>query len=205
MTAMRTWLRRQVRPRTTPLTRNAPFELTNVDEYLDGVRYQAFDLALRAIKREGVPGAIAELGVYKGTLSRFLYAMCPERDLYLLDSFGGGLPDGRFTDTSIAEVGLLGKPNVHVLAGWFPETADKIPAEERFAMVILDADIYESTLAGLRFFHPRIESGGYLFLHDFNNATEPGVREAVGEYFGWPSPLVELPDTWGSAVMRVMR
>ena len=68
-----------------------------------------------------------------------------------------------------------------IRAGLFPATAAGLE-NERFALVSLDADLEESTLAGLRWFVPRMEQGGYLLLHDWNHPGLPGVREALARY-----------------------
>ena len=65
--------------------------------------------------------------------------------------------------------------------GLFPRTSEGLEGE-RFALVSLDVDLEESTLAGLRFFLPRMQTGGYLLLHDYNNPKLPGVKRAVERY-----------------------
>ena len=63
-----------------------------------------------------------------------------------------------------------------IRAGFFPSTTDGLEDLE-FAWVHLDADLYESTLDGLRWFGPRTVKGGYILIHDYW-ALEP-VRQAV--------------------------
>ena len=65
--------------------------------------------------------------------------------------------------------------------GFFPATAAE-QEEEIFALVSLDVDLEESTLAGLRFFLPRLSSGGYLLLHDYYSPNLPGVKRALRRY-----------------------
>jgi O-methyltransferase len=77
---------------------------------------------------------------------------------------------------------VLAHPERAVLRqGLFPSTAAGLEGE-RFALVSLDADLEESTLAGLRWFLPRMNEGGYLLLHDYNNPKLPGVRRAVERF-----------------------
>lgn len=138
-----------------------------------------------------VPGAAAELGVYKGGFARCINALLPERRLYLFDTFAG------FDENESAEAGLraahrnnslervlplLPHPeSVQARVGLFPETASGLEGE-RFALVSLDVDLEESTLAGLRWFLPRLNPGGYLLLHDYHNPALPGVRAALDRY-----------------------
>jgi hypothetical protein len=51
--------------------------------------------------------------------------------------------------------------NAIILKGYFPETARGLE-NERFAFVMLDVDNYEASLAGLEFFYPRLNHGGYM-------------------------------------------
>ncbi len=64
--------------------------------------------------------------------------------------------------------------------GFFPESAKGI--EDRFVFVSLDTDLYEPIYNGLHFFYPRLTHGGYIFVHDFNNESYKGAREAVQKF-----------------------
>ena len=52
----------------------------------------------------------------------------------------------------------------------------------RFCLVSLDADLYQSTLDGLRYFWPRLSPGGMIFLHDWGSRQYAGVKAAVSAY-----------------------
>lgn len=175
----------------------------------DRVRFATFALALETIQRDQIPGAIAELGVWRGVTSSFVHAHCPKRPLYLFDTFSG-FPgehetDRRFRDTSVDVVKRrIGDcSNVFFRVGIFPGTSYGLE-NQSFALVVLDADKYEPTSAGLNFFYPRVSKGGYIFLHDYNSPeSEQGVSRAVREFLqGKPEQLIEIPDVWGSAVFR---
>ena len=174
---------------------------------VDKVRVASIALALHTIDAEGIEGEMAELGVYRGELSRVLHRLSPSRTLYLFDTFAG-FQDGadqRFTDTS-AQLVLdhVGgdSSRVKLREGFFPATAEGLEREQ-FAFVMLDADRYDPTLAGLQFFMPRLVRGGYLFAHDFNNPeSDRGVSRAFADFFADSRPYVEIPDVWGSVVLR---
>ena len=148
---------------------------------------------LEAICRElsAVPGAMAELGVFRGEFAAAMNALQPDRTFYLFDTFAGfdpseSAPDGLAAahETASAEAVLRRLPYAEkavLRAGLFPETAAGLEAEA-FALVSLDADLEESTLAGLRWFVPRMAPGGYLLLHDWNHPGLPGVRRAAEHY-----------------------
>jgi O-methyltransferase len=166
-------------------------------------------LALETIQRNGIQGALAELGVWRGITSSFIHSQVPGRPLYLFDTFAGFSgkdgTDGRFRDTSVELVRrrIRDCSNVSFRVGTFPETAHGLESE-LFALVLIDVDKYEPTLAGLNFFYPRVPRGGYIFVHDYNSPEwEPGVSRAVGEFLKERlEQAIELPDVWGSAVIR---
>jgi O-methyltransferase len=180
----------------------------------DPVRYASLALAIRTLQQESVEGEFAEVGVYRGTTSRFLIRCAPERTLHLFDTFQGFAPrdrepenaaDSRFQDTSAETVrrALGNSAKVAIHAGYFPDTTAGLE-DRRFAFVLLDLDVYAPTLAGLAFFYPRLARGGYCFVHDYNSPESNwACRRALTEFLsGKPEHLVELPDAWGSAVFR---
>jgi O-methyltransferase len=176
----------------------------------DAIRYSAIAMALYRLDEEKVQGAMAECGVWQGRLSAFLHATAPARKLYVFDTFAG-FPeqnlegkDNRFTDTSIELVkkNIGDMTNVELRPGYFPQTTAGLE-QERFAFIMLDMDLYKSTIDGLEFFYPRMAPGGYIFMHDFNNPLEPGVKKAVAEFFpNKPERIVELPDWGGCLIVR---
>jgi O-methyltransferase len=177
----------------------------------DAVRYASIGLAISRLRREGVEGAFAEVGVFRGHTSQVLHELAPERTLYLFDTFEGfpaqdldGV-DGRFRDTDLSELErkLGDMRNVVIRKGYFPETADGLE-HEQFAFVMLDVDLYKPTAAGLKFFYPRLAPGGYLFAHDYNSPeSDRAVSRAVDEFMAdKPERLIEIPDRWGSIVFR---
>ena len=180
----------------------------------DYARYASLALALRRIESDAIAGALAEVGVYRGATSRFILRCAPRRALYLFDTFEGfpledreaaNREDERFRDTREEDVrAVLGDAsNVVIRRGRFPETAAGLEAE-RWALVLLDLDVFPPTLAGLEFFYPRLARGGYLFVHDYNSPeSNSACGRAVTQYMaGRPEQIVELPDTWGSVVIR---
>lgn len=177
----------------------------------DPVRYTALALALDAIASDGVPGAMAEVGVYKGDTSRFLKRSRPERTLYLFDTFEGfpdadlTTADARFRDTGMDYVAQrIGTTDGVVFRkGYFPETAAGLE-DERFAFVLLDLDLYAPMLAGLEFFYPRLAPGGFLVLHDYHNPeSDRAVSRAATLFFAdKPEWVVAVPDRWGSVLIR---
>lgn len=183
----------------------------------DFVRNKAIELAARQVRNRGVEGAVAELGVYKGDQARLINTFFPDRTLYLFDTFAGfserdlGAESANdyssantddFIDTSV-ELVLSKLAHAHrakIFEGYFPDTAAGI--EEKFAFVSLDVDLFETTRAGLNWFYERLNPGGYIFVHDYNNRRYLGVREAVDTFIASTKAIcVPLPDFAGSIVI----
>lgn len=190
-------------------------------EAWDGVRRDMLILLLRDVLVRRVPGALAELGVYRGRTARLIHQYVPDRTLHLFDTFAGfdpadvsteqdrtGLRDapGHYRDTSVEIVLRRIRPandNVAVHAGRFPQSVPPELDAERFAFVHLDVDLYEPMLEGLRFFYPRMSRGGLIVVHDYN--AWPGPRKATDTFLAdKPEEPVPMPDKNGSAVIRVL-
>lgn len=180
-------------------------ELTN-----DYVRLATLELLCRRLAN--VPGAAAELGVYKGFFARCINLLLPERTLYLFDSFEGFSSDAGATasfqaahaNTAVEKVlAIMPHPErVTVKPGFFPASLDGL--EETFCLVSLDVDFYQTTLDGLRYFWPRLSRGGYLLLHDWGSHNLPGVAQALRDYeaeIGATIPAMPLCDVGGSLVL----
>jgi SAM-dependent methyltransferase len=175
----------------------------------------------KVLDEEGVPGGLAEIGVWRGNTAAVLayYARKHGRQLYLFDTFSGfdsedlkGVDSGRsqfFADTSVAGVQhLVGElhPEARFVVGRFPQSVTDAVARERFSVVSVDCDLEEPTRAALEFFHERLNPGGMLFLHDYANPNWPGVRAAVEEFIAARGlSVVLLPDKSGTAVLAKAR
>ena len=176
----------------------------------DYVRLATLELLCRRL--EGVPGAAAELGVYRGFFARCINRLLPERRLYLFDSFAGFAEEANPSEafqaahantTAQKVLAIMPHPeNVTVKPGFFPDSLQGL--EERFCLVSLDVDFARSTLDGLRYFWPRLEKGGYLLLHDWGSPGLPGVAQALRSYeeeIGEAIPGVPLCDVGGTLVL----
>ncbi len=152
--------------------------------------YLLYQLAKRALD---LRGAAAEIGVYKGGTARLLTEVFgKDKKLYLYDTFEG-MPEcsdkdnyctkGMFSDTSLdavrAFVGSAG--DVEIYKGLFPQS---IPpnAEELYAFVHVDVDIYQSVKDCVDYFWPRMVPGAVMVFDDYGFPTCLGARRAVDEY-----------------------
>ena len=184
--------------------------LPDRDLHNDYVRLATLELLCRRLK--DVPGAAAELGVYRGFFARCINMLLPGRKLYLFDSFAGFSADACPTEsfqaahrnTAVEKVlAIMPHPEkVTVKPGFFPASLEGL--EEQFCLVSLDVDFYQTTMDGLRYFWPRLERGGYLLLHDWGSPKLPGVAKALSDYeteIGSPIPAIPLCDVGGTLVL----
>lgn len=198
-------------------------EIKTISEFrnLQDLRLSAMRLLAREISDEGIEGALAELGVYRGDFAREICREFPGRDIYLFDTFSGfdsrdvkiesEISDSSqyrrdFSDTSINLVlNKIPQGNrAHVAQGYFPESIDLLEEADNlnFAFVSIDPDLYEPVLQGLKYFYPRLTPGGAIVVHDYNSAQFPGVKLAVKEYARTEGiTVVPLSDMHGSVVL----
>jgi len=190
---------------TNQLTKEYGIKLESINGTLfsklgnNNSRITALKNTTRLIYDNHIGGAVAELGVFQGDFAKQINALFPDRILYLFDTFDG------FSETDIEKEKKIGTKRVFersynysgtsvelvmnkminpekciIRKGFFPETAKGI--ESDFALVSLDADLYQPMLEGLKYFYPRLVRGGYIFVHDFFSDTFTGTKEAVMEY-----------------------
>jgi O-methyltransferase len=174
-----------------------------------------------------VPGNIAEMGVYQGGnafISLFLLgSTIRDRTYHLFDSFSGFPrfsphdPQSRsaeFADVSISFLESLfcNFQNARLNVGLFSETL-KAVSSEKFAMVYVDCDLYESTLQCCEFFYDRLNPGSVMLFHDYCE-QKPGlpigtrepftaVKKAADEFFSeMPEEILEFPETTHALVVK---
>lgn len=181
------------------------------------LRLATLKLIAKEINRRNIMGAVAELGVYQGEFAAEINRIFPSRNLYLFDTFEGfderdieiekknqysKAEQGKFNDTSVDKVysSLPYPSQVIFRKGYFPHTAFGL--EEKFALVSLDADLYQPMYEGLKFFYPSMTKGGYIIVHDYNNSQFSGAGEAIDRFCRENNILVvPLCDLHGSAVI----
>lgn len=159
---------------------------------------------------------MAELGVYRGDFASRINSAFPERTLYLFDTFEGfvtrdkeiehqhkfSTPNQDFSETSIDLVlsKMPHKDNCIVKKGYFPESSKGL--EDNFCFVSIDADLHQPIYEGLKYFYPRLIKGGYIFIHDYNNAGYKGVKDAARRYSRENNiSYFPLCDPWGSLII----
>lgn len=170
-------------------------------------RVRFFHLCQLLKQTRGIEGSTAEAGVFRGlsslliceTLRRERASFQGENHL-MFDSFeglsqpveqDGEFPEkryneGGFTNTSLEVVGwtLDEFPEVKIAKGWIPQVFDTVP-EQAYRFVHVDVDVYEPTLASLKYFFPLLSPGGIIVIDDFGpwaGNNWPGCIQAVNEF-----------------------
>lgn len=183
----------------------------------DNIRYAQIEALAAEVTKYNVPGAIAELGVFRGETSKLISSCLPDRHMYLFDTFEGHpdndvntqiekgyCPDDdeMIKDTSVQRVLdiMPNKAMCTVKKGYFPDSLDGL--EETFALVSIDCDHYKPTLEGLKYFYPRLSPGGFIIIHDYGNKFGEGIRQALIEFNEvCPISVIPIPDYTGSAIV----
>ena len=189
----------------------------------DYCRFRTFELMADEIRKKNIEGEAAELGVYKGTFSRLINAKFPDKKLYLFDTFQSfdqdeykeelekeSCQDGFidvFKDTSVEKV-VSGMPYPRQCipkVGFFPGTADGLEGI-RYAFVSIDVDFEKSIYEGLKYFYPRLNKGGAIFVHDYNNYFLHGVKKAVERYEeSVGGSLAKMPIADGGGTLAILK
>jgi len=168
------------------------------------IRNRFLERFAEIVKIKKLKGNVVEGGVFEGNFAKKINAAFPTKSLYLFDTFEGfderdiAVEKGdthnraKHFSAAISQEMLLSimpyPERVVIRKGYFPETAEGI--DDAFVFVNLDFDLFQPTLAGLKFFYPKMVQGGVILVHDyFQDSVIPdkslsfqGVREAVEKY-----------------------
>jgi O-methyltransferase len=166
---------------------------------------EAFQLFMLVKNTMKLDAGIAEVGCFMGGSSKIICEAKGNKEFNVFDTFeglpelnkiddGGQFQKGQYSASYEFVKEYLGKyQNVFLHKGYFPDSAGPIE-NKTFSFVHLDLDLYESTLASLNFFYPRLVKGAVLISHDFT--TAPGVQKAFEEFFcDKAEPIIEMSGT----------
>jgi hypothetical protein len=156
-----------------------------VKTLIDGPKLDSLlELAERV---KGVPGCIAEFGVYHGGTLKRLAEKYPGRRCIGYDTWEG-MPAESWTKGELHGIGSFhecdfdtvkaGMPsNVELIRGRFPDTATLISTAVAFAHV--DFDLQVSTADAIAWLKPRMSPGAIAVFDDYAWPYCPGVTEAI--------------------------
>ena len=168
-------------------------------------RLQNLRVLTEQVIQDGVPGDFIETGVWRGGACILMRAILAAygikgRRVWLADSFSGlPKPDETqypadqgdefhtYTDLAVNQEEVednfrqydLLDEQVVFLKGWFKDTLPTLSAE-KFALLRLDGDMYESTIVALNHLYPRLSINGYIIIDDYH--TVPACKKAISDY-----------------------
>jgi O-methyltransferase len=184
------------------------------------IRSSSLELIANEIYDKNIMGSVAELGVYKGDFAKIINAAFPDRKLYLFDTFDGfderdvkierengfsrGDQDFSGTNVELVLSKMKHKENCIIKKGYFPESINSEGEDinDSFSFVSIDVDLYEPMSKGLNYFYDKLNYGGYIMLHDYNNKCYSGVKAALRNFSDERKvPYFPLCDAAGSAII----
>lgn len=159
---------------------------------------------VETVLAERIPGDLIEAGCWRGGAAIMMRGTLKAHDVddrivWAADSFAGlPKPDAESFPADATDLGYtadhlkvpieevrnnffrygLYDNQVRFLEGWFRDTLPTV-ADQRWAVVRLDGDLYESTMDGLVNLYPRLSPGGFLIVDDYG---WPNCREAVNDF-----------------------
>ena len=169
--------------------------------------------AILAVEERGVPGHFMEAGIWRGGVIILMRAMInayrmADRKVFAADSFAGiprnvwarNDPVDQWPDRWVAPLeevrknidrfGLLDDRIVFV-PGFFADSLKQVSGE-KFAVIRLDSDSYDSVQTSLEYLYPLVARDGVVIIDDWHL---PGCRGAVLDYrarYAINDPLREL-------------
>ncbi len=165
-----------------------------------------------------IDGAVAEAGVFRGEFAKEINHYFYDRKCYLFDTFEGfnkndfkyemekSYTDATHFKNTSQDFVYEKMPNKNMIAmkcGYFPQTTKGI--EDIFCFVNLDMDLYQPTLEGLRFFYPKLESGGVILVHDYFSEIYPNIKKALKDYeneIGYKLHSMPIGDDFSIAILK---
>lgn len=145
-------------------------------------------LASKLIETLHLPGAIADLGAYKGGTTVILRRLAPTKPLYVFDTWYGNPYDDPLCHHKKGEWAvslddckkIVGNGDLTFYRpGVFPASA----SGESFSFVYVDMDTEQATRDAIEYFWPRLTPGGQMFFDDYDWPPCAGVKKAVDEAF----------------------
>jgi len=146
-----------------------------------------------------VPGAVAEIGSYRGGSAFFIATAFRERlgeevPMHVFDTFEGHPPDAITAHDAFHTTGHFSATNVKKVTALLSEfqqlqihkgdVSAALPqlAESTYRLLHIDTDLYQPTRVCLEYFTPRLSPRGVIVLDDYGSGKCPGVAKAAVEF-----------------------
>jgi O-methyltransferase len=159
-------------------------------------------------------GGVLEVGCYRGGSARLLASACPNRPVYVCDTFEGftdALIDPvkdplfhrhQFDATSFEAVASLfasDRERVHLIQGLFP-ASDRLDQVRNLSFAHLDVDLFKSMQDCLNYLEDRFLQRSLIVADDYQRSA-PGVDQALAEFTARNSHWVAFPLFPGQALL----
>lgn len=202
----------------------------STDDLAKQLRFHTLMQAVEHVLARGVEGDVAECGCWRGHSTRMIADRLLEGGwqgrFEVFDSFEGGLSDKTAEDRALlgntdAQTTLVQKKLffsrkdavadvlrhcsfVSLYQGWIPEVFKQISdlPRHRYALVHIDVDLYQPTLAALRQFGPQLAEGGIMVIDDYGSSHFPGASQAVDEYVAQHPPRIAIQGHAGGILLH---
>jgi predicted O-methyltransferase YrrM len=190
----------------TPLMTAGPFARMAKDHARYLTRATVLEMCLRLA--ESVPGDIVEFGVASGDSTRVIRKLS-KKTIYALDSFEGLREAFENAGVGTFAGPVPDIPGVNIVKGYFEDTCTgELRARVgRIAFAHLDADLYSSTLAALRWLTPLLGNRSLILFDEFIGGGRAEARAfadwqgetatsliRIAEFDREPSGWGEIPD-----------
>ena len=138
-------------------------------------KWEVFDLVISRVQDQRV--LYLEFGVFKGRTTRYWSARLrhPDARLHGFDSFEGlpeewaDYPKGKIFNAA-GLIPVIADPRVQFFKGWFDQVLPTyVVPEHDLLILILDADLYSSTMCVLRHLRPHIRPGTLIYFDEMNH------------------------------------
>ena len=160
--------------------------------------YRLYELWQLCEQLKHVEGDVLEVGVWRGgsavLIANRFASLNIQLAVYAADTFKGvvkvteadpSYKGGEHHETSVDIVQFLAheinhKP-IEILAGIFPDDTGDVIANNRFRLVHIDVDIYQSGKDVLEWVWPRLNIGGVVVFDDYGFSTCQGITKLVNQ------------------------
>ena len=169
---------------------------------LDAAEMRYARALLQDIKDRGVPGHLAEFGVFEGQWINRLHDLCEatglDREIWGFDSFQGLSKPDSDKDEPFWEEGMFSagidlvrrnvkaaeRPSIVLVEGFFEESLSQETAQSvtEIAYARIDCDIYPPTVDCLKYLTSRLSHGAVLVFDDWSHTLNHGETRAFAEW-----------------------
>jgi hypothetical protein len=182
-------------------------------------RLTNLEVLIKEVLENNIEGDVIEAGVWRGGacifMRKHLNDLKSDKKVFVADSFKGlPKPDEKYPHdkddkhhavtmlavskeevvANFEKYGLL--ENVKFLEGWFKDTLPTL--KNKFCIIRLDGDMYESTSDALKYLYPLLQIGGYCIIDDYGIVA--GCTHATNDYRAKHNITDEIVDIDGAAI-----